>query len=115
MAKHVFVSSTAIEIRDALNGVLLNSSRFNWKLYEAFVEACLVYLNVLFKQDNTSKDLAELEKVIRKKIGNKFNTKFRDARFQMSLLAIQIWLRLQVLGRYINTCLIHGQNGITIS
>ena len=35
MAKDVFDSSTAIEMRDALNGVLLNSSRFNWKLYES--------------------------------------------------------------------------------
>jgi class III poly(R)-hydroxyalkanoic acid synthase PhaC subunit len=42
-------------------------------------------LNVLFKQDNTSKDLAELEKVIRKKIGNKFNTKFRDDNFIATL------------------------------
>jgi hypothetical protein len=85
MAKDVFDSSTAIEIRDALNGVLVNSSRFNWKLYEAFVEAYSVYLNILFKQDNTSKDLAELEKIIRKKIGNIFNTKFRDDNFIATL------------------------------
>jgi class III poly(R)-hydroxyalkanoic acid synthase PhaC subunit len=85
MAKDVFDTSSAIEVLDALNKVSVNSSRFNWKLYEAFVEACLVYLNVLFKQDNTSKDLAELEKVIRKKIGNKFNTKFRDDNFIATL------------------------------
>lgn len=88
MAKDVFDSSTAIEIRDALNGVLLNSSRFNWKLYEAFVEAYSVYLNILFKEDNTSKDLAELEKIIRKKIGNIFNTKFRDDNFITVLLNV---------------------------
>jgi polyhydroxyalkanoate synthase len=85
MAKDVFDSSTAIEIRDALNGVLVNSSRFNWKLYETFVEAYSVYLNILFKEDNTSKDLAELEKIIRKKIGNIFNTKFRDDNFIATL------------------------------
>ncbi|MDQ6862607.1 MAG: alpha/beta fold hydrolase [Thermoproteota archaeon] len=85
MAKDVFDSSTAIEIRDALNGVLLNSSRFNWKLYEAFAEAYSVYLNILFKEGNTSKDLAELEKIIRKKIGNIFNTKFRDDNFIATL------------------------------
>ena len=85
MAKDIFVSSTAIEIRDALNGVLLNSSRFNWKLYEAFAEAYSVYLNILFREGNTSKDLAELEKIIRKKIGNIFNTKFRDDNFIATL------------------------------
>ena len=88
MAKHVFVSSTAIEMRDALNGVLLNSSRFNWKLYEAFAEAYSVYLNILFREGNTSKDLAELEKIIRKKIGNIFNTKFRDDNFIATLLNV---------------------------
>jgi class III poly(R)-hydroxyalkanoic acid synthase PhaC subunit len=85
MARDVFDSSTAIEIRDALNGVLLNSSRFNWKLYEAFAEAYSVYLNILFKEGNTSKDLAELEKIIRKKIANIFNTKFRDDNFIATL------------------------------
>ena len=85
MARDVFDSSTAIEIRDALNGVLLNSSRFNWKLYEAFAEAYSVYLNILFREGNTSKDLAELEKIIRKKIGDISNTKFRDDNFIATL------------------------------
>jgi polyhydroxyalkanoate synthase subunit PhaC len=85
MAKDVFDSSTAIEIGDALNGVLLNSSRFNWKLYETFTEAYPLYLNILFKEGNTSKDLAEFEKIIRKKIGNIFNTKFRDDNFIVTL------------------------------
>ena len=85
MATEVFDSSTAIDIRDALNGVLLNSSRFNWKLYDAFTEAYSAYLNILFKEGNTSKDLAEFEKIIRKKIGNIFNTKFRDDNFIATL------------------------------
>ena len=77
-------NSTAIELRDALIGVFLNSSRFNWKLYEAFTEAYSVYLNILFKE-NSSKDFAELENIIRKKIGNIFNTKFRDDNFIATL------------------------------
>jgi hypothetical protein len=81
VAKDVFDSSIAIEIRYALNGVLLNSSRFNWKLYEAFAEAYSVYMNILFKEGNTSKDLAEFEKIMRKKISDIFNTKFRDDNF----------------------------------
>ena len=85
MAKDVLDTSSAIELRDALNGVLLNSSRFSWKLYEAFTEACSVYSNVLFKQDNTSKDFAEFEKIIRKKIGDMFSTKFRDENFIATL------------------------------
>jgi hypothetical protein len=68
MAKDVFDSSTAIEIGDALNGVLLNSSRFNWKLYETFTEAYSVYLNILFKEGNTLKDLAEFEKIKERKL-----------------------------------------------
>jgi hypothetical protein len=85
MAKNFFDASTVIDVRDALNGVLLNSSRFNWKLYEAFVEAYSVYLNILFKEGSTAKDLAEFEKIIRKKIGNIFNTKFRDDNFIVTL------------------------------
>ena len=85
MATEVFDSRTAIDIRDAFNGVLLNSSRFNWKLYDAFTEAYSAYLNILFKEGNTSKDLAEFEKIIRKKIGNIFNTKFRDDNFIATL------------------------------
>jgi polyhydroxyalkanoate synthase len=81
MARDVFDSSPVIETRDALNGVLLNSSRFNWKLYEAFTEAYSVYLCTLSKEGGTSKDLGEFEKIIRKKIGNIFNSKFRDDNF----------------------------------
>ena len=84
MAKDVFDSSSGIEVRDALIGVLLNSSRFNWKLYEAFTEAYSVYLNILFNE-NTSKNFTEFEKIIRKKIGNIFNTKFRDDNFIATL------------------------------
>ena len=39
----------------------------------------------LFKEDNTSKSLAELEKIIRKGISNVFNTRFRDDNFIASL------------------------------
>lgn len=62
MAKDVFDTSTAMELRDAWNGVLLNSARFNWKVYEAFTEAYTVYLNILFEESDSSKDLAEFEK-----------------------------------------------------
>jgi hypothetical protein len=68
MANDVFDTSAAIELRDAWIGILLNSARFNWKLYEAFAEAYSVYLNILFKETNSSKDLAEFEKIVRKKI-----------------------------------------------
>ena len=81
----VFDTSSALELRDALNVVLLNSSRFNWKLYEAFTQAYSAYLNILFKEDNTSKHFAEFERIIRKKIGNKFNTNFRDDDFIATL------------------------------
>src|SRR5207247_5734939 len=85
MVKDIFDTSAAIELRDAWNGVLLNSSRFNWKLYEAFAEAYSVYLNMLFKESNSSKDLPEFEKIVREKIGNIFNTKFRDDNFIKTL------------------------------
>ena len=57
MAKDVFDTSSAIELRDALNVVLLNSSRFNWKPYEALTQAYSVYLNILFREGDTSKDM----------------------------------------------------------
>jgi hypothetical protein len=72
-------------VRDALKEVLVNSARFNWKLYEAFTEAYSVYLNLLFKEGNTSKNFAEFEKIIRQQIGNIFNTKFRDDNFIATL------------------------------
>ena len=85
MAKDVFDINSAVDLHSALRGLLLNSSRFNWKLYEAFTEAYSVYLNILFKEVNTSKNFAEFEKIIRKKIGNIFNTKFRDDNFILTL------------------------------
>ena len=87
MAKDVFDNGSAIEVRDALKEVLVNSARFNWKLYEAFTEAYSVYLNLLFKEDNTSKNFAEFEK-IRQQIGNIFNTKFRDDNFIATLSGV---------------------------
>ena len=86
-------TSTPIELRDALNGVLLNSSRFNWRLYEAFTKAYSVYLNILFKEGNTSKDFAEFEKIIRKLaiyLTQNSEMIISLSRFQMLLLAIQI-------------------------
>ncbi len=68
-----------------MNKVLLNSSRFSLKLYEAFTEAYSGCLNILFKEDNSIKDLTEFEKIIRKTTGNIFNTKFRDDNFITSL------------------------------
>jgi hypothetical protein len=88
MAKDVFDNGSAIEVRDALKEVLVNSARFNWKLYEAFTEAYSVYLNLLFKEDNTSKNFAEFEKIIRQQIGNIFNTKFRDDNFIATLSGV---------------------------
>jgi hypothetical protein len=85
MAKDLFDTSSAIDVRDALIEVLVNSSRFNWKLYEAFTEAYSVYLNIPFKEGHPSKDLAEFEKIIGKKIGSIFNTKFRDDNFIATL------------------------------
>jgi hypothetical protein len=92
MAKDVFDTSSPIEVRDALKEVLVNSSRFNWKLYEAFTEAYSVYLNLLFKEDNTSKNFAEFEKIIRQQIGNIFNTKFRDDNFIATLSDVVVIL-----------------------
>ena len=73
------------EIVGAMNEVLLKSSRFNWKLYQAFNDVYSAYLNLLFKEDNTSKDVAEFENIIKKKIGNIFDTKFRDDIFIAAL------------------------------
>lgn len=85
MGRNVFGANSATETQDALNGVLLHSSRFNWKLYEAFADAYSVYLNALIKEDSNSYDISELEKIVRKKIGNIFNTKFRDDTFITTL------------------------------
>jgi class III poly(R)-hydroxyalkanoic acid synthase PhaC subunit len=85
MTKNIFGVSRATEIRDVLNGMLLHSSRFNWKLYEVFADAYSVYFNVLMKEGNSFHDISEFEKIVRKKIGNIFNTKFRDDTFITTL------------------------------
>jgi len=56
MARDVFHPSYAIQVRGVFNGLLLNSSRFNWTLFDTFSEAYSVYLNVSFKADNTSRN-----------------------------------------------------------
>jgi hypothetical protein len=70
---------------------LTNSSRFNDKIFNTFSEAYSAYLKTILEGNNIAKDLPELEKAERSRIGNIFNLRFRLlVYFQMLLQAIQI-------------------------
>ena len=52
MARDVFHPSHAIQVRGVFNGLLLNSSRFNWKLQEIITKNIGIVFNTKFREDN---------------------------------------------------------------
>lgn len=79
-------STKAMVPGDIFNAVLMNSSQFNWKLFQTLTEVYSVCLKTL-SQNNTEspKNLAELERILRSKIRNVFDTRFRTDDFVNTL------------------------------
>jgi class III poly(R)-hydroxyalkanoic acid synthase PhaC subunit len=74
-----------IHLRDTLYSASANFTRFNEKIINTFSETYSVYLKAILEDGNNAKDLSELEKIIRSRINNIFNLRFRDEDFVRSL------------------------------
>ena len=74
-----------IHLRDTFYSALTNFSRFNEKIFNTFSEAYSVYLKTILEGNNISKDLPELEKIVRSRISNIFNLRFREEDFVSTL------------------------------
>jgi polyhydroxyalkanoate synthase subunit PhaC len=55
------------------------------EIFKAFSEAYSVYLKTLLEDGNVTKDLPELEKIVRSRISNIFNLRFREEDFVSTL------------------------------
>ncbi len=65
---------------------MINTSRFNEKMFNIFVETYSVYLKTVFEDNKIAKNLPELEKIVRSRISNIFNLRFREEDFISILL-----------------------------
>ena len=67
--KHIvfplYDNSFFMNMYNAFNAALINSTQFNTELYNAFAEAYLIYLSTISEYDRSWKDFAELEKTLR--------------------------------------------------
>ena len=74
-----------IHLRDTFYSASTNFSRFSEEVFKTFSEAYSVYLKTILEDDNITKDLPELEKIVRSRISNIFNLKFREEDFVSTL------------------------------
>jgi polyhydroxyalkanoate synthase len=81
----LYIDNNIIRLRDTLYNALTNSSRFNEKILNTFSEAYSVYLKTILEGNNIFKDMPELEKVVRSRISNLFNLRFREEDFVSTL------------------------------
>ncbi len=70
-----------INFRDTIYKSLISSSRFNEKMLNIFSETYSEYLKTIVEDKNIVKDPLEFEKIVRHKIHNIFNSRFREVDF----------------------------------
>ena len=78
-------NNNIISLRNAFYSALIQSSRFNEKMFNIFSEAYSVYLKTILEDNNISKNLAELEKIVNSRTSNIFNQRFREESFVSTL------------------------------
>jgi polyhydroxyalkanoate synthase subunit PhaC len=76
---------TFIHLRDTIYNASTNFLGFNEKIFNIFSEAYSVYLKTILEDDNVTKDLPDLEKIVKSRISNIFNLRFREADFVSTL------------------------------
>lgn len=85
MTDFSFNRENLIYLRDIVYAALIYSLRFNDKLFNTFSEAYSVYVKTILEGNNIAKDLPELEKIVRSRVNNIFNSKFREEDFVSTL------------------------------
>jgi polyhydroxyalkanoate synthase subunit PhaC len=71
-------NNNIINFRDAFIKLLSSISLFNEKLSDTFIEANIESINNAFQGNNITKDIPELEKILRQRTNQIFNERFRD-------------------------------------
>jgi polyhydroxyalkanoate synthase subunit PhaC len=77
--------SSLMDISNVFARALSNSTQFNIKLSNAFVEAYPLYLNTISEYNKSWKNLSELDKVLRSRFHKAFDEKFREEDFANTL------------------------------
>jgi hypothetical protein len=70
-----------LHLRDTVYATFIHSLRFNEKIFDAFSEVYSSYVKPVLESKNITKDLPELEKIIRSRISNVFNERSREEDF----------------------------------
>jgi polyhydroxyalkanoate synthase len=78
-------NSNMLHLRDTVYAALVHSLRFNEKLFYTFSEIYSAYLKAILEVKNITKDLPELEKVVRSTISKEFDSLFREEDFVSTL------------------------------
>jgi hypothetical protein len=88
-----------------------------WKLSQAFVDAYLIYLGIVF-DPSSGQNLKELEKIVRTRLQTMFDERFRHEDFvnalSDTLLYSQILQSTLALAKYIRIFRIYFRSGIIL-
>ncbi len=76
-----FNGDNKINYQDAFYESIISTSRFNENISIIFLESISEYIKTILESNNIAKDLQGLEKIVRYRINNIFNVKFRDKSF----------------------------------
>src|SRR5215469_7594231 len=79
------VDPSITHLQDTYHSLLSNYSRFNGKIFSTFLESYSVYLKTILEGNNISNGLPELEKIVKSRISNLFNLRFREEDFVSTL------------------------------
>ena len=115
MSSSMFSLNNDIHLPTTFCSVLRNSLQFNERLFNTFSEAYSLYLKTILEGNNISKDLPKLEKIVKSRISNIFNLRFREEDFVSTLSDTVASYSAQVSVKYTKALLFGGQTGITIS
>ena len=76
-----FNGNNMINFQDNFYKSISSTSRFNENISIIFLESISEYVKTILESNNIAKDLPGLEKIVRSRINNIFNVKFRDKSF----------------------------------
>ena len=119
MAEISFNGDNVIDFQNAFKGVIIDSLRFNEKLFRVFTEAYSAYVKTILRTNDLVKGFSpEAEKILKSKMGNLFDERFREKDFITKLsdtvASYSEFFKVRVLVRYAKTILILCQYGTMI-
>ena len=82
MAEFPFNGHNIIDFQNAFKGVIIDYLRFNEKLFPVFTEAYSSYVKTILRTNDLVKGFSpEAEKILKSKMGNLFDERFREKDF----------------------------------